>query len=71
MIITVNGKQQQIEGDSLSIAGLLAIHKIVHIDSVSVQRNGDAVELSDYKTTRVLPGDEIEFLYFLGGGACW
>jgi sulfur carrier protein ThiS len=34
-----------------------------------VQLNGNFVKTADLAVTRVKEGDEIDFLYFMGGGA--
>ncbi len=68
MIIKVNGEDEKVE-DRLSIVDLLSLHKIKQIETVSVQRNGAFVDQADYAQTILAPADEIDFLFFLGGGA--
>jgi thiamine biosynthesis protein ThiS len=36
---------------------------------VSVQLNGEFVESNLYDSTKVKDGDEIDFLYLMGGGS--
>ncbi|MHB9155806.1 MAG: sulfur carrier protein ThiS [Endomicrobiales bacterium] len=67
MNIKVNGKAQEIEA-GLSVAGLLARNKVEMPDMVSVQLNGEFVERAHFASTAIKENDEIDFLYFMGGG---
>lgn len=68
MIITVNGDKQTCEGQELTVADLLTRNKVEKPDMVSVQLNGKFVDKQGYGTIKILAGDEIDFLYFMGGG---
>jgi len=70
MRITINGETQQIAGDDLTIARLLEIKEVESPDMVSVQLNGEIIDRAKYSETRLADNDEIEFLYFMGGGTC-
>lgn len=37
---------------------------------VTIQVNEDFVEREDYKKIQLKEGDRVDFLYFMGGGAC-
>lgn len=69
MKIKVNGKEQTFDGAQVSVAELLKICKVSQPDMVSVQLNGAFLKREDYGATAVREGDEIDFLYFMGGGA--
>ncbi len=69
MMIIVNGEKQKIEKDSISIAELLRLNKVEMPEMVSVQLNQRFVDRKDYETTQLKEGDEVDFLYFMGGGA--
>jgi sulfur carrier protein len=69
MKITVNGEPQQLQG-SVSIAELLVINSVANAEMVSVQVNEEFIERSDFSTTSLSEGDSVDFLYFMGGGAC-
>jgi sulfur carrier protein len=69
MEITVNGEPQQLQG-SVSIAELLVINSVANAEMVSVQVNEEFIERSDFSTTSLSEGDSVDFLYFMGGGAC-
>jgi len=36
---------------------------------VSIQLNGQFVNRDDFDSTQVAEGDELDFLYFMGGGS--
>lgn len=65
--ITVNGKKQEFN-DTLSLAALIAKNNITQPDMVSVQLNGEFVSRDDYESISLKEDDEVDFLYFMGGG---
>jgi len=69
MNLTVNGKKTVIaDKESLSISGLLDELKVSDPLYVTVELNGDILERANFDSIAVRGGDEIEFLYFMGGG---
>ncbi len=68
MIIKVNGEAQSWEGTAITITDLLGRNKVEKPDMVSVQINGAFVDRKDYGTRTVAADDEVDFLYFVGGG---
>lgn len=66
--ITVNGKEQTIEGASILLLELIKLNDVQQPDMVSVQLNGEFVLRDLYEITDVKEGDEVDFLYFMGGG---
>ncbi|MCP4162410.1 MAG: sulfur carrier protein ThiS [Deltaproteobacteria bacterium] len=68
MEVTINGKKQQIEQESLNIKELLLHSEVNMIDMVSVQQNGQFVNKDDFESTLVKKNDSIDFLFFMGGG---
>lgn len=69
MKITINGEKQGVEGNIRSIAQLLVFNKVESPDMVSVQLNGRIIDRAQYETVLISENDEIDFLYFMGGGA--
>lgn len=67
MKIKVNGADQVIV-NSLSIAELLKANKVDKPDMVSIQINGEFLDKSEFGSTTVKENDEVDFLYFMGGG---
>ena len=68
MQITINGEKTDIEKGEVPLSGLLVIQNVESPEMVSVQVNGEIVDRSDYDTTIISENDEVEFLYFMGGG---
>jgi sulfur carrier protein len=66
--ITVNGKAQELEAPA-TLATLIALNNIAQPDMVSVQLNEEFVSKEDYEATTLKDGDEVDFLYFMGGGS--
>ena len=69
MQISINGERRQIEGDGLTISVLLEKEKVESPEMVSVQLNGDVIDRTLYQEKDIGDGDEVDFLYFMGGGA--
>jgi sulfur carrier protein len=53
---------------NLSISDLLKIENVKNPDVVTVQLNGKFFSKEQYTSTILKEGDEVEFLYFIGGG---
>ncbi|HRS18347.1 MAG TPA: sulfur carrier protein ThiS [Bacteroidales bacterium] len=69
MKITVNGEAKQYEQAVVTVADLLVLEQVASPEMVSVQRNGDFVATEQFETTMLEDGDEIDFLFFMGGGS--
>ncbi|MBD3346074.1 MAG: sulfur carrier protein ThiS [Chitinivibrionales bacterium] len=69
MKITINGQEKQMGQEPVSVEELLAIEKVDSPDMVSVQLNGTFVKRELFPETQVNENDELEFLYFMGGGS--
>jgi sulfur carrier protein len=70
MNVMINGELAQITEPGCSIARLLQLHKVESPDMVSVRLNDEIIDRGLYENTRIAEQDEIEFLYFMGGGGC-
>lgn len=66
--IQVNGKEQEFEPSSVSILELIRLNNVQQPEMVSVQLNGEFVDRQDFNSTWVKDCDEVDFLYFMGGG---
>jgi len=64
--ITVNGALHDIQPGG-TVAGLLAGLGLDQ-GKVAVERNEAIVPRSQYDTTALAPGDQIEIVHFIGGG---
>ena len=67
MKIKVNGEVVNLE-KSLNINDFLVEVKAEQPEYVTVQKNGEFLQRDDFDKIFVEEGDEIEFLYFMGGG---
>lgn len=67
MDVKVNGEDREIP-EALTVAGLLA-HLEIRETRVAVERNREIVPKIAYETTPIEAGDEIEIVWFVGGGA--
>jgi sulfur carrier protein len=68
MELTINGETKILEESRLTIEQLLSVEKVKSPDMVSVQLNGEFVKREKFPETILKSGDELDFLYFMGGG---
>ncbi len=68
MTITVAGKKKEYE-EGLTLPALIEKENVDNPDYVTVTINDEFVERDNFPTTVLKEGDEVEFLYFMGGGA--
>ena len=67
MFITVAGNKKEVI-DGLTVAELIEQEKVVTPQYVTVSLNDEFVENDNFATTALKDGDNVEFLYFMGGG---
>jgi sulfur carrier protein len=65
--IKVNDEVREVELP-LTLIELIRQHRILQPDMVSVSINGAFVPREDFDKTSISDNDEIDFLYFMGGG---
>lgn len=65
--ITLNGKAQEIRR-GLTVSELLAKWR-VRPELVTVEINENILQKLEYDTTSIQPGDRVEFVFYMGGGA--
>ena len=66
MFIHLNGKRKEVEED-MSISKLLERKKI-RPQVVTVELNGQIIDREKFKDTLLNEEDEVEFVYYMGGG---
>jgi thiamine biosynthesis protein ThiS len=66
--IQVNGKEQEID-KPVSVIDLIKQNDVAQPEMVSVQLNGEFVDRDHFSIVTVNTGDEVDFLYFMGGGS--
>ena len=67
MKITVAGVKKEV-ADGLTVAQLVIDEKVETPEYVTVTVNDDFVDHDQFEETVLKDGDNIEFLYFMGGG---
>ena len=66
--IKVNGLDQELEVQ-IPLIDLHKQNKVTQPEMVSIQLNGEFVMLDNIDSTMINDGDEVDFLYFMGGGS--
>ena len=66
--LKINGDVQEVSLP-LSVLDVIQLNNVIQPEMVSVQRNGEFVLKDDYASTLLNDGDEVDFLYFMGGGS--
>lgn len=67
MIITVAGNKKEY-AEGLTVKQLIEAEDVKNPLYVTVTLNDEFVQSAELETTVIKDGDEIEFLYFMGGG---
>ena len=67
MKITVAGEKKEV-ADALSVAALIELEQVETPQYVTVSVNEEFIDSGDFDSTVLREGDEVEFLYFMGGG---
>lgn len=67
MFITVSGEKKEVK-DGLTLTELIALEQVETPEYVTVSINEEFVENSQIAGTVLKDGDNVEFLYFMGGG---
>ena len=68
-VIIVNGEKKEINLP-ITVSELIKQNNVAQPELVSVQVNEEFVDRNDFGTTEIKEGDSVDFLYFMGGGAC-
>lgn len=68
MNLTVAGKKKEVK-DGITVAELIEEEQIENPLYVTVTVNEEFLQKDDFETTKLKDGDEVEFLYFMGGGS--
>ncbi len=68
MILTINEEKKEF-ANGINITQLLEVQGVQNPDMLSVILNDSFVHKSVYNETSLKDGDNITFLYFMGGGA--
>lgn len=66
--IIVNGEEQEVLLPA-TVADIIKQNNVAQPEMVSVQVNEEFVDREEFSTLQLNEGDEVDFLYFMGGGA--
>lgn len=67
MKITVSGEKKEVT-DGLTVSALIEHEQVETPQYVTVSVNEEFIDQGEFETTVLKEGDEVEFLYFMGGG---
>lgn len=67
MKITVAGEKKEYD-DGLTVSKLIELENVETPQYVTVSVNEEFVDSAAFDITTLKEGDEVEFLYFMGGG---
>lgn len=67
MQLIINGKARNFEGDSLTVAALVAQLELVG-KRLAIERNAEIVPRSQFEATLLADGDKLEIVGAVGGG---
>ncbi len=67
MKITVGGEKKEVP-DGLTVAELIELEHVETPEYVTVSINEEFIDRSTFESRVLREGDEVEFLYFMGGG---
>ena len=68
MLLKINGKDEELQQETITVSEVLKIKNVEMPETVSVQLNGEFVKKDSYNTQSIKENDELDFLYFMGGG---
>ena len=63
----VNGEEQEVQLPA-TVADIIKQNNVAQPEMVSVQVNEEFVDREEFATLQLNDGDEVDFLYFMGGG---
>lgn len=69
MTLVIAGEKKEFK-DGLTVKELVEVEDVETPEYVTVSVNEEFVDHSAFESTVLKDGDAIEFIYFMGGGAC-
>ncbi len=67
MKIVVGGEKKEV-ADGITLSGLIELENVETPQYVTVSVNEEFTDAGSFDTHKLSEGDEVEFLYFMGGG---
>lgn len=68
MIITVAGEKKEVK-DAITVAELIEAENVETPEYVTVTINDEFIDKAAFTATSLKESDNVEFLYFMGGGS--
>ena len=69
MTITLNGQTLEVDDTSTRLLQDFLVDRGLKTDRIAVERNGEIVPRSRWHEVSLMPGDRLEVVHFVGGGA--
>lgn len=67
MVITLNNRQENFDGDSITVQEMLDAKKFTFRMRI-VKINGRFIRREEYQTEKISDGDDVQMLYLMSGG---
>ena len=67
MILTVSGEKKEV-ADGLTVSALIELEQVETPQYVTVSVNEEFIDKDSFDSHVLSEGDEVEYLYFMGGG---
>lgn len=68
MIITVAGEKKEVK-DGITVSELIVQENVETPEYVTVTINDEFIEKEQFESTVIKENENVEFLYFMGGGS--
>ena len=68
MVLVVAGEKKEFE-DGINVTKLIELEKVETPEYVTVSLNDEFLDHDGFDSTVLKDGDNVEFIYFMGGGA--
>lgn len=68
MVLVVAGEKKEFE-DGINVTKLIELEKVETPEYVTVSLNDEFLDHDGFDSTILKDGDNVEFIYFMGGGA--
>ncbi len=70
LVLTLNGRERAVEGiDSPAVLSEVLAALALRADRIAVELNGELAPRAGWPEQRVVSGDKLEVVHFVGGGA--
>ena len=67
MFLNIAGEKKEV-ADGITVSALIELENVETPEYVTVSVNEEFIDKAEFETYALKDGDEVEFLYFMGGG---